>query len=430
MTSIQAGIPINSPHVKKIDLSKLEMIHVSELDEKTYQSYIEGQERFLESKHSSIPDTSNDPAYKEYASVVVNGKTVAELDNHGFATTWGAVDQSMFQNERSGINGPALAQMRAEKIADALGGQVVMSSTAMTQSEFRAAPKAMLTVDYAALKDDPAYEQLLKTKQARTLFLAQQMGQAQADEPEKVSLETSNGSEMLDIDDYFAPKTNTGKINLEDIPLLIPSQANIDALSEHAAAKFGKLLDAYGISEAPETIRYNRDGQIKLPADYAEAENLKLALAENPAMARELSTINALASHNVGMANTAQTIGRAHPQIALNFSSNGQISVTANGKAYDARASERVEASASSNAEPLDDASSSRSDSVTEFLEYMEKTPEERYYEAILADKGLTKEELAALPPEERARIEAEIQAEIEERLEAAINDPDALKSA
>ena len=49
---------------------------------------------------------------------------------------------------------------------------------------------------------------------------------------------------------------------------------------------------------------------------------------------------------------------------------------------------------------------SDESDAVRTFLEYMEMTPEERYYEAILREKGLTKEQLAALPPEERERIE------------------------
>ena len=57
------------------------------------------------------------------------------------------------------------------------------------------------------------------------------------------------------------------------------------------------------------------------------------------------------------------------------------------------------------------------SDAVRTFLEYMEMTPEERYYEAILRDKGLTKEQLAALPPEERERIEREIREEIVKRM-------------
>ncbi len=51
------------------------------------------------------------------------------------------------------------------------------------------------------------------------------------------------------------------------------------------------------------------------------------------------------------------------------------------------------------------------------FLDYMDKTPEERYREAILRDMDLTEEQLAALPPEERAKVEEEIKAQIEKRI-------------
>lgn len=68
-------------------------------------------------------------------------------------------------------------------------------------------------------------------------------------------------------------------------------------------------------------------------------------------------------------------------------------------------------------AQASDGAESGASDPVKKFLEYMQMTPEERYYEAILREKGLTKEQLAALPPEERERIEREIKEEIVERM-------------
>ena len=58
-----------------------------------------------------------------------------------------------------------------------------------------------------------------------------------------------------------------------------------------------------------------------------------------------------------------------------------------------------------------------KSDAVAKFLEYMSLTPEERLYRSILEEMGLTEEQLAALPPEERARIEREIQEKIQERL-------------
>lgn len=48
-----------------------------------------------------------------------------------------------------------------------------------------------------------------------------------------------------------------------------------------------------------------------------------------------------------------------------------------------------------------------------DFLDYMSKTSEEILYESILRERGLTKESLAALPPDERQRIEREIREEI-----------------
>lgn len=55
----------------------------------------------------------------------------------------------------------------------------------------------------------------------------------------------------------------------------------------------------------------------------------------------------------------------------------------------------------------------------------MSKTPEERYYEALLAEMGLTKEQLEALPPEERAKIEAAIQEKIQKRTALKIGEGD-----
>ncbi|GGB45089.1 hypothetical protein GCM10011505_27960 [Tistrella bauzanensis] len=55
----------------------------------------------------------------------------------------------------------------------------------------------------------------------------------------------------------------------------------------------------------------------------------------------------------------------------------------------------------------------------TAFLEFMAMTPAERYRAMFLGEEGLTEEELAAMSPEERAKIEARIQ----ERIEMAMND-------
>jgi len=59
-----------------------------------------------------------------------------------------------------------------------------------------------------------------------------------------------------------------------------------------------------------------------------------------------------------------------------------------------------------------------------EFLDYMSKTPEERYAEALLRELGLTPDQLAALPPEERNAILEKIQQKIEAKIEEDMLNP------
>lgn len=56
-------------------------------------------------------------------------------------------------------------------------------------------------------------------------------------------------------------------------------------------------------------------------------------------------------------------------------------------------------------------------DPKAEFLEYMEKTTAERLRDQILREKGLTEEDLAAMPPEKRAALEEEIAQRIKDSL-------------
>jgi len=55
---------------------------------------------------------------------------------------------------------------------------------------------------------------------------------------------------------------------------------------------------------------------------------------------------------------------------------------------------------------------------IDAFRKVMDMTPEERLFELLLKKRGLTKEELDALPPEEREKIIAEIKEEIREKIE------------
>ena len=58
-----------------------------------------------------------------------------------------------------------------------------------------------------------------------------------------------------------------------------------------------------------------------------------------------------------------------------------------------------------------------QSTAVTDFLEYMSKTPEERLYEKLLAEEGYTKEQLEKLPLELREKIEERIKEKMKEIL-------------
>lgn len=180
--------------------------------------------------------------------------------------------------------------------------------------------------------------------------------------PANPVLDTAAGPQETDIDAYFTPKTAPGA-RLSFPPLLVPTARNIDTLSAHASAKLAQLLADNGIPSAPAEITYGPDGKINLPADYPYADRLKQALAEDPATDRTLRTVNALASHYVGLQESAAfseeyaaaasqaemdailakysnlfSTHRRYADIALRFAPDGSLSVTANDKPLPATA--------------------------------------------------------------------------------------------
>lgn len=98
------------------------------------------------------------PADEVYAEVKVGGKVVATLYNSGAAVTSNALGSKLRQlpsmGEGATLTGPALAQLRAEEIAKALGGMVAKAETALTQPEWRALPPVTWTIDYEAMARD------------------------------------------------------------------------------------------------------------------------------------------------------------------------------------------------------------------------------------------------------------------------------------
>ncbi|NVK19893.1 MAG: hypothetical protein HWE30_14435 [Methylocystaceae bacterium] len=420
MSLITDRISLFDPQVRAIDLSQQKIKHISEGPEELYQQYIRFQEQFLEAQYTEFSNNPDHPRNQDYARIMVNGQEVASIDNNGFVTSSNAIGgrlHSLLAQENSSASGPALAEERAAKIAQLLGGTVEKSATALTPAAYQASTSAQTSVDYDALKADKRYARLQEIKEARSLFLAQNMGQNSTETGSDASasidtivLNTNLGTQAVDLASLFNPQPQSGPIDLMSVPLILPTADNIKALSQHGEEKFNALLSDYGIPEAPREISYDREGRLVLPDDYAYKDELTQALDENPTMARELSTIAAITSHYVGM-NAISSPSGGYAKITLNFDKDGALSVRANGQDYD-----RPTSSETQQANKTYETASDRSDAEKWFLDYMEKTPEQRMFEAILREKGMTPEEYEALPPEQRAELEQEIQEEMKKR--------------
>ncbi len=207
MTSVQAGFAVSRPDVIMLNTSKLAISSLHEEPDELYRRVMDGQEKFLQSRYSRTSDTTANPTYGEYATVKVGGKTVAEIDNHGWVKTSNGLGgnlQNRLPGDINGQTGPVLAQARAraEIIAGLMGGKVEKSSTAMTQSQFMAVPRPRAAVDNQAMRKDPAYEQLQKTKEARKLFLAQQIAQSPVTEQDR--MEAPSGDAATEFLDYMS----------------------------------------------------------------------------------------------------------------------------------------------------------------------------------------------------------------------------------
>ena len=202
-----------------------------------------------------------------------------------------------------------------------------------------------------------ASSQALLSSEANAVLLNQQEVDKSEPTGKLFAMNTSKGNIDVDFDEYFSDDPSIKTRSLSDIPLLMPSAENIGALSEHASSRFKEMLAEYNIPSAPDTITYNKEGKMQLPHDYPYADELKQALDENPGLARELSSVNALTSHYVEMqkalafheeyaaANSqadADAIiakyshlfwgNRSNSEIALSFSEDGSLGLIADGK--------------------------------------------------------------------------------------------------
>ncbi len=166
------------------------------------------------------------------------------------------------------------------------------------------------------------------------------------------SFGTDQGTLTLDMDSYFNPSNFR-----TDLPLLLPTAANIQALGKSVDAHMGRFLAANNIPSAPASIRYNSEGQMELPADYPYAQQFKAALAQDTVLSHELNALNGISSQFSELEKLApytEALGQAKneaeaaavfarysylfapgaraSQIELSFSAQGQVQVRADGK--------------------------------------------------------------------------------------------------
>lgn len=116
-----------------------------------------------------------------------------------------------------------------------------------------------------------------------------------------VLMDTNKGQQDIDLAGYFSSEqTHTGS-SLHDVPLLLPTQHNVDTLAQYSEQAFKQLLEEYNIPSPPATVEFDAQGQLLLPSDYPYAGQLKQAFAEKPQVQEALRTTAALASHYAGL---------------------------------------------------------------------------------------------------------------------------------
>lgn len=217
-------------------------------------------------------------------------------------------------------------------------------------------------------------------------------------------------------------------------PMPKPEQADNHASNTYATVKVkGKVVATLYNSGAAETSNANY-GKVKNLPSMGEAEKLT-----GPALAeKRAAEIAATLGGSVEKASTALNQAQWQSRRTTTQSANDYSALDA--AINSATAKTRFETQAIAQDETVDisddissDESSMAERAKKEFLEFMDQTTEEKYLDLILKEMGITKEELAAMPPEERMEIMEKIKERIKEKTEKEAGipaDDTALQSA
>jgi len=153
----QPGIPVSS--LKAVDVSQLKIISVKdnpELRDLMATNWL--KMRADEATFAtSVPDNA---PQNIYATVKVEGKVVATLYNAGsVAMTNEAGGKVGDLQDPPGLGGPDLAQWRAKRIAEVVGGMIERAPTAIAQSEWK--PRESTSSNYSRAQLDAAFEAMM-----------------------------------------------------------------------------------------------------------------------------------------------------------------------------------------------------------------------------------------------------------------------------
>jgi len=156
------GIPISA--VKVIDMSGVKTVSVADLPEIRDMMAKHWLDTLAANATSATAVPDNAPQ-NTYATVEVNGKVVATLYNGGSVamTNQAAAMVGDLQDPAAPNGGPDLAQWRAERIANAVGGRVEKASTAITQSAGK--PRETVSPNYSRAQLDAAFEAMMAEQQ-------------------------------------------------------------------------------------------------------------------------------------------------------------------------------------------------------------------------------------------------------------------------
>lgn len=204
-----------------------------------------------------------------------------------------------------------------------------------------------------------------------------------------------------------------------------PEDADNHASNTYATVKVkGKIVATLYNSGAAETSNATYGKVQNLPS-MGEAEKLT-----GPALAeKRAAEIAAALGGSVEKSSTA--LNQAQWQSRRTTAQNGNDYAALEASMNAATAKTRFETQSIAQDQTIDlsddlsgEEPSMAEQAKAEFMKFMNQTTEEKYLDLILKEMGITKEELAAMPPEERMEIMEKIKERIKEKTEEAAGIP------